>query len=68
MLTLTLLSLLSLSLGTPNPKRGFVGDGCKGAACQDVALLTAAGWYYAVSAGLGVPAIYFPFFPPHPLN
>ena len=50
--TLTLLSLLSFALGgSPNPKRGFVGDGCKGAACQDVALLTAAGWYYAYNPG-----------------
>jgi hypothetical protein len=30
-----------------NPKRGFVGDGCKGASCADFDLLSSAGWYYA---------------------
>ena len=28
-------------------KRGFVADGCTGAACSDFSLLTAASWYYA---------------------
>lgn len=30
-----------------NAKRGFVADGCVGASCKDIELLSNIGWYYA---------------------
>jgi len=59
-LKMRLVSLKSLALSLAaaacasaarNPKRGFVGDGCTGAACADFDLLSSAGWYYAYNPG-----------------
>ena len=43
--------LAATALAARNPKRGFVGDGCKAANCADFDLLSSAGWYYAYNPG-----------------
>jgi hypothetical protein len=50
-LLLLLLASAAAAAPTPHPKRGFVADGCTGTACQDLALLTGASWYYAYNPG-----------------
>ena len=44
---LVLAAFVAFTSAARSPKRGFVGDGCKGADCQDLQLLTGASWYYA---------------------
>lgn len=48
---LALALALAAASAARNPKRGFVGDGCKGASCADFELLSSAGWYYAYNPG-----------------
>lgn len=45
-----LLAVSAIAVAASSAKRGFVGNGCKGSACEDANLLDKCAWYYSYNA------------------